>query len=183
MNKKLNNTNARKHGYSGKENPHKLSSVLGSMKCRCLNKSTSNYADYGGRGIKICDEWLLDTGSFIEWALSNGWEEGLHIDRIDNNGDYSPDNCRFVTQGENNKNQRKRKDNKSGYRGVSEQRGKWQVKVCGCYVGIFDCPIDAAIARDSYIIEHDLGLPLNFNRAPDEPAQKAFIKSLDEIPF
>ena len=61
---------------------------------------------YGGRGIKICPEWDHPKGhvAFISWALANGWAEGLQIDRADNNGGYSPENCRFVTLKENLKN-------------------------------------------------------------------------------
>lgn len=76
------------------------------MKDRCYNPRNKSYTSYGGRGISICDEWLSDYMAFESWALSHGWVEGLAIDRIDNNGNYSPGNCRFVTAAENNQNRR-----------------------------------------------------------------------------
>ena len=72
------------------------------IKERCYNPNSKSYARYGGRGIKMCDEWLNDYQSFENWCLSHGYEKNLAIDRINNDGDYAPDNCRFVTLKENN---------------------------------------------------------------------------------
>lgn len=74
------------------------------MKHRCYNPSNTHYRYYGGRGIEVCEEWLTSFSSFKEWAESNGWAPGLEIDRINNDGNYSPDNCRFVAQRENKNN-------------------------------------------------------------------------------
>ena len=76
------------------------------MISRCYRKKCKSYKDYGGRGITICDEWLNDQDAFEKWCLENGWTKGLEIDRIDNEGNYTPQNCRFVTRRDNCNNRR-----------------------------------------------------------------------------
>lgn len=87
----------------------KLYKVWQGMKTRCYNKNFIYYKNYGGRGIKICDEWLDNFNTFYKWAINNGYKEGLTIDRINNDGIYEPSNCRWITRAEQNRNQRKNK--------------------------------------------------------------------------
>jgi len=105
-----------KHGYHGT----KIYKLWGSIVKRCENQISTNYIYYGGRGIKICEEWRNNPKTFIDWALSNGYKEGLEIDRIDNDGNYQPNNCQFVTHKENCKSKKRRlfKNNKSGFVGL-----------------------------------------------------------------
>lgn len=85
---------------------NKLYRVWGDMKSRCNNSNDTCFKNYGGRGIKVCNEWEESSESFGEWALSNGYRKGLTIDRVDNEGGYSPDNCKWSTGDEQRRNMR-----------------------------------------------------------------------------
>lgn len=97
----LNNENRKKiFQYTikhGKTNT-RLYSIWSDMKNRCTSPCNEHYSRYGGRGIKICSEWQHDFQSFYDWAMSHGYEENLSIDRINVNGNYCPDNCRWIEQ-------------------------------------------------------------------------------------
>lgn len=93
------------------------------MKTRCFNKKAANYGDYGGRGITVCEEWKNDFQAFYEWAMASGYAPGLSIDRIDVNGNYCPENCRWATIEVQNNNQRKSR--KLTYNGKTQTIGQW----------------------------------------------------------
>lgn len=93
-----------KHGQYGT----KLYHVWGTMKYRCNNPNDKHFHRYGGRGIKVCDEWN-DFIPFYKWATNHGYKEGLTIDRINNDGNYEPSNCRWVTIQEQQRNKTQRK--------------------------------------------------------------------------
>lgn len=100
LNNELRNIRRTTHGLSKLP----IYKVWKSMKSRCYRLTDTRYSRYGGRGIKVCDEWLNSPIAFIEWAMKNGYVEGLSIDRRDNNGNYTPVNCRFVSIAVNNRN-------------------------------------------------------------------------------
>lgn len=80
---------------------HRLYGIWRSMKFRCSNPGHKCFHRYGGRGVSVCEEWRDSFFSFYTWAISNGYDSRLQIDRIDNDGNYCPENCQWITGPEN----------------------------------------------------------------------------------
>lgn len=99
----------KKHGFTRT----RLYRIYYKMKERCYKPTNDNFKYYGGLGITICEEWLNDFGAFASWAIANGYADNLTIDRKENTKGYSPENCRWITIQEQQKNRRKR-GNKDG---------------------------------------------------------------------
>ena len=112
-------------------NSKRLDNIYRGMKQRCYYQKHKAYKNYGGRGISVCDEWKNSSKAFFKWALSNGYEEHLTLDRIDNNGNYEPSNCRWVSQREQATN--KRSKSNTGVVGVSYNK---QHKLYDAYIRV-----------------------------------------------
>lgn len=102
MSKPYGNKNHYIHG----KRKTRLYRIWANIKTRCTNENDPHYERYGGRGITVCDEWKNDFKAFYDWSMSNGYADDLTIDRINNNGNYEPSNCRWVTIKEQNQNER-----------------------------------------------------------------------------
>ena len=106
-----------------KEDKKRLITIRHSMYCRCYYPTTHGYERYGGRGIKICEEWINNPNSFYDWAINNGYKKGLTLDRIDVNGNYEPSNCRWATKEMQDNN--KRTNRKITYKGETKTLSQW----------------------------------------------------------
>lgn len=139
-----------------------LKEVLRDIVRRCSDKRRWNYKYYGAKGITVCDEWLNDFLAFKEWAIKTGYKKGLSIDRIDNKGNYTPENCRWVDRHTQCANRNKRSDNTSGYTGVTfyKKRKTWIAYLCmngkNKYLGSFKTKEEAKERRNSYILQNNL---------------------------
>ncbi|MEX0314726.1 MAG: hypothetical protein AB3N18_11155 [Allomuricauda sp.] len=132
------------HGLSNS----KLFFVWSSMKQRCQSQTDLGYVNYGGRGIKVCAEWI-EFKPFYDWAIKNGYREGLTLDRINNNGHYEPSNCRWTTRKVQNYNKR---DNRIlTYNGkrlfLSEWAKELNITVSGLINRLKKHPIEIALSN------------------------------------
>ncbi len=152
------------HGLS----KHRLYSIWSGIKDRCLNKKSIPFKQYGGRGISVCKEWSDDFSVFYKWAMQNGHKKELTIDRINNDGNYEPSNCRFATpsvQARNTK--RLGVNNTSGFRGVGKKGNLWRARIGinseTVELGYFTYAYTAGYVYDSYVLKHNLEHTRNFN--------------------
>lgn len=109
----------RKHGMS----QDRIHNIWRGMKQRCMDPNFHGFREYGGRGITVCPEWAESFEAFRDWALANGYQDDLTIDRIDNDGPYSPDNCQWIT---NKVQQSNRRNNRLlTYDGRTQTLAQW----------------------------------------------------------
>ena len=108
-----------KHG----ESRSRLYNIRSGMLYRCNNPNSQEYKNYGARGVKVCEEWTNSYEVFRDWALSNGYDDALSIDRIDPSGDYEPSNCRWATPIEQGNN--KRDSHRITYKGETKTITEW----------------------------------------------------------
>lgn len=153
------------HGLS----KHPLMKRWDAMIGRCYRSNVKYYYNYGGRGITVCEEWKNNFKSFYDWSIANGYDDGLTIDRIDNDGNYEPSNCRWVTRTVQSRNTRKLfSSNTSGYRGAifMKKNKKWCSKITindkSVHIGVFNSAQEAGIAYDKYVIDNNLEHTKNF---------------------
>ena len=146
----------------------RLYRIWGHIKDRTLNPKNKDYNDYGGRGISVCGEWKNDFMSFYNWAMLNGYSDELSIDRIDNDGNYCPENCRWTTQIIQSRNKRIPTNNTSGYKGVclvkktNKYKSYINVDKKRIHLGYFLTIEEGARAYNNYILENNLeGFNLN----------------------
>lgn len=144
---------------------HVLFNIWTGMIQRCNNKNNTRYKDYGERGIKVCERWL-DIRNFIE-DMYPTYKEGLTIDRIDNDGNYEPNNCRWATSEEQSINKRLYKNNTTGFRGVrfnapnKKYRAYITINNKTIHLGYFNTDIEAAKAYNNYVCVNNLTYHLN----------------------
>jgi hypothetical protein len=156
-----------KHGLC----KHPLYNVFRAMGQRCLNANDKAYSEWGGRGIIICNEWRGNFIGFYNWAIENGYKEGLLLDRKNNDLGYCPENCRWVTCQISNENTRLlRSTNTSGYRGINfiktgKRFKRWEMSIMvgrkKYHQGYYLTAKEAAQAYNDFVIEHGTAHPLN----------------------
>lgn len=139
----------KKHGMSRK----RIYNVYYDMLGRCKNPSFAGYKNYGGRGIKVCEEWNNSFVSFYKWAIENGYTDNLMIDRIDVDGNYEPSNCRFVPRKQQMNN--KTNSHYMTYKGETHTMAEWSE-----ITGIRYTTLKSRINRSHWSVEKALNHPV-----------------------
>ena len=139
---------------------------------RCYNPKDMNYKNYGGRGIKMCDEWKTNFMSFYNWAIKNGYKDNLTIDRIDNDKGYCPENCRWVDM-QTQQNHRRNNRNLT-FNGKTLTITQWAKKYNMSYRNLF------YRLKNGYSLEKALTKPL---RNTGKPVAKGWNKPKDNKPY
>lgn len=145
-----------------KEHPDKPTRLYGvwcAMKRRCYNKQEKGYKNYGGRGISVCDEWKSSFQNFKIWAMENGYRQGLSIDRIDVNGNYCPENCRWADS-------KTQANNTTANRILEYNEEKHTLAEWSRITGLSDSVIRARLDKHGCSIEQALTLPLHKDGRP-----------------
>lgn len=127
--------NSRKSRQKRIDETSGLLDVFYGIIARCCRKSHKSYCRYGGRGIAVCNEWRDNPDAFFLWANNNGYLHGLQLDRINNDGNYSPENCRFVTPSTNQRNSSNAKLNNVAVKLIRKliQQGVTQKRIASAY--------------------------------------------------
>lgn len=149
----------------------RLHEIYKTMVQRTSNENRAGASEYYiDRGIRVCEEWLADRETFFKWAQENGYDDTLTIDREDGTKGYFPENCRWTPKAVQARNTKLlRKSNTSGFRGVSltEDKSKWRARITvdsvQIRIGVFDTPLEAALAYDNYVILNNLEHTRNFS--------------------
>ncbi len=140
---------------------NRLYNIWRGIKYRCTDPNCSCYSHYGGRGIAMCNEWLQSFDAFRQWSMQNGYSDNLTVDRIDNNGNYCPSNCRWITHSEQ---QRNRNNNiRIEHDGESKTISEWS-RILGISDKTLYKRYNSAIKHKGFCDYEDLKNPASYPR-------------------